>query len=609
LLREFLREDGSIWVTIDDNEGHYLKVLMDEVFGRGSFVVSCVWQKRYSRENRGAIGDVHDYLHVYARNPVLFKQVRNLIPLDEHQAKIYRNPDNPTESDPSKRWRGLPMTAQGYRPNQMYEIIAPNGTRHKPPDGRCWSTVESEFLKLKQQGRIYWGKDGRAQPSVIRFLSEVAGLVPWTWWPHDDAGHTDEAKKEANELFGADASFGTPKPERLNQRILQIATNPGDLILDSFLGSGTTAAVAHKMGRRWIGIEMGEHAVTHCLPRLRKVVEGEQGGISQAVNWQGGGGFRFVQLGAPLFDAHGDLHPEVKFADLAAFLWLRETGTACEPADAGTTCPTGTPLLGVFEGRAIYLLYNGMLGDRRPAAGQPRRAVCGRAAPGFSAGQQRQWRAVALGAAGRGGRARDGGAESAGRADVDRRLCDGRARHAVGAVPRRPEAAGRGARRPVATAAGCRGDGGQAGRLGAMAGRRAAAPFAQRGARCAAGASAGKAAFRQLVLDGGWELAAGPAFEFHFEPHGYPVPGNQRYAGKFRMAKHFYPVLAALEDGSEEMLCALALDSHPGVKRWVRNLDSEPVHAFWLPTSSGRFLSGFRLRADRRADLRRRVQG
>lgn len=157
--------------------------------------------------------------------------------------------------------------------------------------------------------------------------------------------------------------FGTPKPERLIERILHNASNSHELILDSFLGSGTTAAVAHKMGRRWIGIEMGEHAVAHCLPRLQKVVDGEQGGISQAVNWQGGGGFRFVQLGTPLFDAHGDLHSEVRFADLAAFLWLRETGTAYEPT------ATGTPLLGVHEGRAVYLLYNGILGDRRPQAG------------------------------------------------------------------------------------------------------------------------------------------------------------------------------------------------------------------------------------------------
>ena len=149
--------------------------------------------------------------------------------------------------------------------------------------------VEPEFNKLLQAGRIYWGKEGNAKPSVIRYLSEVEGLVPWTWWPHSDGGHTDESKKEANELFGSDVSFGTPKPERLMRRVLQIATNPGDLVLDSFLGSGTTA-VAQKMGRRYIGIEVGDHAVTHCAPRLTKVIAGEQGGVSKSVGWTGGGG-------------------------------------------------------------------------------------------------------------------------------------------------------------------------------------------------------------------------------------------------------------------------------------------------------------------------------
>ena len=362
LLRDLLANDGSIWVSIDDNEGHYLKVVMDEVFGRSSFIAANVWQKRYSRENREVIGDVHEYVLVYAPSIEKFKAKRNLVPLDEDQAKIYRNPDNPKETDPAKRWRGLPMTAQGYRPNQMYEIIGPNGRKHRPPEGRCWSMIESEFLKLKASGRIYWGKDGNAQPSVVRFLSEVEGLVPWTWWPHTDAGHTDESKKEANILFGSDVSFGTPKPERLMQRIIQIATKPGDLVLDSFLGSGTTAAVAHKMGRRYIGIEMGDHAVTHCAPRLRKVIEGEQGGISEAVGWTGGGGFRFYKLGAPVFDAEGRINPEIRFAHLAAHIWFSETLTALNKRARG-------PLLGRHNGTAYYLLYNGILGDKRPDGG------------------------------------------------------------------------------------------------------------------------------------------------------------------------------------------------------------------------------------------------
>lgn len=362
LLRELLAEDGSIWVSIDDNEGHYLKVVMDEVFGRRNFIASPVWQKRYSRENRGAIGDVHEYIAVYAKSPDRFKTDRNRLPLDEQQAKIYRNPDNSKETDPAKRWRGLPMTAQGFRPNQMYEIVAPNGRSHRPPEGRCWSMVESEFRKLEAADRIYWGRDGNAQPSVVRYLSEVEGLVPWTWWPHEEVGHTDESKKEANALFGADVSFGTPKPERLIQRILHIASNPGDLVLDSFLGSGTTAAVAHKMGRRWIGIEMGDHAETHCKPRLDKVIAGEQGGVSEAVGWTGGGGYRYYRLGAPVFEADGHIAYGIRFATLAAHIWFSETGTPFTGA-------ADTPMLGVHDGMAYALLYNGILGDRSVSGG------------------------------------------------------------------------------------------------------------------------------------------------------------------------------------------------------------------------------------------------
>jgi adenine-specific DNA-methyltransferase len=350
LLRDLLSEDGSIWVSIDDNEGQYLKVVMDEVFGRANFIASNVWQKRYSRENREAVGDVHEYIVVYGIDVDRFKKARNLVPLDEKQAKVYRNPNNSKETDPTKRWRGLPMTAQGYRPNQMYEIVAPNGRKHRPPEGRCWSMIESEFQKFIAKERIYWGKDGNAQPSVIRFLSEVNGLVPWTWWPHDEVGHTDEAKKEAM-AFGAEDTFATPKPERLIERILHIATNPNDLVLDSFLGSGTTAAVAQKMGRRYIGIEMGDHAVTHCQPRLAKVVAGEQGGISASVNWNGGGGFRFYRLGAAVFDPSGHISKDIRFPVLAAHIWFSETA-------APWNATRDTPYLGVHDGRAYGSVDN-----------------------------------------------------------------------------------------------------------------------------------------------------------------------------------------------------------------------------------------------------------
>lgn len=289
--------DGSIWISIDDDERDYLKILCDEIFGRNNFLASLVWQKRYSRENREAIGDSHEYVLIYVKDKETFKNIRNFLPLEEKQRNAYKNPDN----DPRGAWQSVSLLAQGYRPNQMYEIIAPNGNRHNPPAGNCWKVIESEFEKLLADNRISFGMDGNGVPRRKYFLTESKGLVPWTWWNQEEVGHTGEAKKEVNTLFGADISFDTPKPERLIQRIIHIATNEGDLVLDSFLGSGTTAAVAQKMGRRWIGIEMGNHAYSHCKVRLDKVISGEdKGGITKDVNYQGGGSYKFYELAPTL---------------------------------------------------------------------------------------------------------------------------------------------------------------------------------------------------------------------------------------------------------------------------------------------------------------------
>lgn len=306
LLRNLLSEDGSIWISIDDDEQAYLRILCDEVFGRRNFISQIVWQKRYSRENREAIGDVHEYIMVYAKDPGLFKKNRNLVPMSEDQAKVYKNPNN----DPKGRWRGIPLTAQAGHATaeQFYEIISPGGKVHTPPPGRCWGIAKATFDKYLAEGRIYFGKDNNSQPNLIRYLSEVPGVTPWTWWPYAEVGHTDMAKKEILLLFDKGNIFDTPKPEALMQRIIHIATNEDDLVLDSFLGSGTTAAVAHKMNRRWIGIELGDHCYTHCKPRLEKVIDGEQGGISKAVGWQGGGGFNFYELAPSLLkqDTYGN---------------------------------------------------------------------------------------------------------------------------------------------------------------------------------------------------------------------------------------------------------------------------------------------------------------
>ncbi len=371
LLRDLLAEDGSIWVSIDDNEGHYLKVVMDEVFGRGNFVAHIVWQKTHTRENRTDFATVHDTVLLFAKNRQLWKEIRNPLPASENQIERYENPDN----DPRGPWASLPAHAKaekGRRQAQFFTVTTPSGRKVDPPAGRCWLYTEPRFAEMVADNRIWFGANGENVPRVKKFLSEVqSGLVPSTLWMHSEVGTSGSAKNEITTLFPGDVPFSTPKPEHMLYRIIHIATNPGDLVLDSFLGSGTTAAVAHKMGRRYIGIELGEHAVTHCVPRLRKVIEGEQGGISQAVGWQGGGGFRFFRLGEPVFDEAGRINPAIRFGHLAAHIWFAETRTPLAPPDPkGLADPSGlTPLLGIHRGVACYLLYNGILGDRRPAGG------------------------------------------------------------------------------------------------------------------------------------------------------------------------------------------------------------------------------------------------
>lgn len=364
LLRELLSEDGSIWVSIDDNEGHYLKVVLDEIFGRSNFISNVLWQKRTSPDARIDLGAAHDHILVYGKRKETSKF--NKVKLTNEQAKNYKNPDG----DVRGAWVSTDFTAQGWRPNQMYIITTPSGAQYEPPPGRCWSNIESEYKRLLAEGRMWFGKKGDARPRIKSYLSENEGISTWSWWPNSGSGHNQEAKKEINVLFGADSAFDTPKPERLLEKILSIATNQKDLVLDSFLGSGTTAAVAHKMNRHYIGIEMGEHAVTYCQPRLHKVVDGEQGGISKAINWQGGDGFRFYRLGDTVFDEEGYINPDISFTALAAHVWYLETRSPLpDETGSGKKKQKPSPLLGIHNDTAYYLLYNGILGDRRPKGG------------------------------------------------------------------------------------------------------------------------------------------------------------------------------------------------------------------------------------------------
>jgi adenine-specific DNA-methyltransferase len=296
ILKRLLSQLGSIWITIDDNEAHYLKVLCDEVFGRQNYVGSAVWQKKYgAKSDSKYLSESHDYLLIYAKQKERF--VLNRLSRTDEQDSRYKNPDG----DSRGNWTSGDLLRNEARDYAIYEIIGPSGRKHLPPKGTSWRFTKEKFAELVQENRIWFGAKGDNVPRLKRFLNEVSDSVPaTTWWEHKDVGHNDEAKKEIRSLFDSDL-FATPKPERLLMRVIELATNPGDLVLDSFLGSGTTAAVAHKMGRRWIGIELGEHCHTHCLPRLKKVVDGtDPGGITEAVGWKGGGGFRYYKLAPSL---------------------------------------------------------------------------------------------------------------------------------------------------------------------------------------------------------------------------------------------------------------------------------------------------------------------
>ena len=373
LLRELLSEDGSIWVTLDDNEAHYFKVLADEIFSRACFIADVAWKRRDGAPNDRKIGPTYDHLFVYSRSIGTGSKTRaeecfGSMKRTEKADAQYQLFEEPFGFDERGAFRKVDSTgnAKGgrYVESLTYPVKNPfTGVEVYPRKGRCWVYSREDMESMVAERRFFWGKDGKAgTPMRKLFKSEAKpGMAAPTIW--DDVGLNQHAAREIELLFGEKASFETPKPEGLMKRILEIATNPNDLVLDSFLGSGTTAAVAHKMGRRWIGIEMGEHTLSHCLPRLRKVVEGEQGGISAAVGWAGGGGFRCLQLGGPLFDANGEIDADVRFADLAAFIWMRETGTALD------ALAPATPWLGTHQGTAYFLLFNGILGDRRPAGG------------------------------------------------------------------------------------------------------------------------------------------------------------------------------------------------------------------------------------------------
>lgn len=300
ILRNLLSNDGSIWISIDDNECHYLKVMMDELFGRNNFVTSIIWQMIYTTKNTARhFSAMHDYVLVYAKDKAKFEV--NLLPRDAKQDDAYKNPDG----DARGPWKATPLHARNFYGAGQYKITSPSGRTIAPPSGTYWRISEKNFLEMDEEKRIWWGKGGSAVPAQKRFLTDVKqGVVPATLWLHGDAGHNGEAKNEIRALLDEeDETFLTPKPERLLRRILEIASRPGDLVLDSFAGSGTTGAVAHKMSRRWIMVELGDQCETHIAPRLNQVIDGrDKGGVTEAVGWNGGGGYRYYRLAPSLME-------------------------------------------------------------------------------------------------------------------------------------------------------------------------------------------------------------------------------------------------------------------------------------------------------------------
>lgn len=330
VLHNLLSIDGSMWVSIDDNEGHYLKVLLDEVFGRRNFVSTVIWQKKYApKADSKFLSESHDFILCYAKQ--IDRLTINRLPKTEKQISRYKNRDN----DPRGPWKPGDTLRNEVRDYAVFPVKLPSGKEAWPSPGTSWRYTKEKFHELIEDNRIWFGVKGTARPAIKRFLSEVSDTIPATTiWSYAEAGHNDESKKESKALFGENL-FDTPKPERLIQRILTIASNKGDLVLDSFLGSGTTAAVAHKMGRRYIGVELGEHCHTHCLPRLKLVAEGtDQGGISKPVGWKGGGGFKYFYLAPSLLkqDRYGNWVIDERYnADMLAAAMAKHEGFRYSP--------------------------------------------------------------------------------------------------------------------------------------------------------------------------------------------------------------------------------------------------------------------------------------
>ncbi|TFI28601.1 site-specific DNA-methyltransferase [Streptomyces sp. 4R-3d] len=355
LIRDLLAEDGSVWVHLDDSEMAYCKVLMDEIFGRSNFAATIVWETDAGRRNDTAISTVQDYILVFAKNWNVWRPTRNLLPRTADQEKRYKNPDG----DHRGPWlQGADSTAKSGSEAMRYPVTLPSGRVVTPPSGVYWRFSRENFERALEEGRVYFGKDGNRMPIVKRYLSEVqSGVVPRTWWPAAEVGSNMGAKRDHfRKMFPDIPAFATPKPEGLMERVITIASNPGDIVLDCFGGSGTTAAVAHKMGRRWVAIERERATVeTFLRPRLEMVVNGEEpGGVTASVGWEKGGGFRHLEVAPSMYERLGNrllLAPWVAGDAFAAAACAQIPGFELQPgAQAPFVGGKGRQRLAVVDG-------------------------------------------------------------------------------------------------------------------------------------------------------------------------------------------------------------------------------------------------------------------
>ena len=374
LLKQFLTEDGVIFVSIDDNENHHLRSLMDEIFGIGNFVSSIIWEKRYSPQNAVKwFSESHDFIVVYARKKIIWKP--HLLERTDEMNARYKNLDNDSRGD----WKPADSTAQAGHgtESQFYTLVAPNGKRHELPNGRCWVYTKPVFEKMVEDNRVWFGKSGNNVPAIKRFLSEVKqGVACQTIWKYKEVGHSQEGKKEINNIFPESTVFDTPKTTRLIQRIIQIATDKDSIILDSFAGSGTTGHAVLKQNaedggnRKFILVEMDKDIAENVTSeRIKRVGNGYTNAKDKEIEGIGGS-FQYCRLSEePLFKADGPIRSDVTFYQLAEFVWFMETGTGLNASNLNLQKNNSTPYLGQYKDRAIFLLYNDILKDKSDVGG------------------------------------------------------------------------------------------------------------------------------------------------------------------------------------------------------------------------------------------------